>query len=461
MKANLLKNKTTTFILFAVVFLILAGQVKAATQIMTACTSAAFNSAYLAASNGDTILFPEGMCNISTWTEYSIAKQNLTIMGRGVDKTSITSTNTIFTTPGPAANGLRITGIRFNASSDIFILLINGTGSSPTIGTQNLRVDNCALYGNGGGRLIQTNNAQITGVADHNLLVNAYPFFIMGGYRDKTYPVSYPRPSGINNNGGFFIEDNTFSVTGTAAGEHQIIMNVGSSVVIRYNTFNFQAANSGLWEIIDTHGACYQSTHGTFLLEVYENNFNIPSGLEKLLGSEGGQLIVWNNRINITPSWPITMNQVEFCGSGCQSGMACSAYPCLDQTRYSGFWNNKKTCGSDMTNCSGGSVFAPISDCSIVQLNRDYYTTKSAYDTAMGSTYIPYQYPHPLTQAGQPTCTPGDANSDGNINISDVQTCINVILGTDITHQACSDMNTSSTVDITDCQAIINKILNP
>ena len=58
-------------------------------------------------------------------------------------------------------------------------------------------------------------------------------------------------------------------------------------------------------------------------------------------------------------------------------------------------------------------------------------------------------------------CTPGDANSDGNINISDVQTCINVILGTDTTHQACSDMNNSTTVDITDCQAIINKILNP
>jgi len=60
-----------------------------------------------------------------------------------------------------------------------------------------------------------------------------------------------------------------------------------------------------------------------------------------------------------------------------------------------------------------------------------------------------------------PTCTPGDANSDSNINISDVQTCINVILGTDTTHQACSDMNGNSTVDITDCQAIINKILNP
>ena len=74
--------------------------------------------------------------------------------------------------------------------------------------------------------------------------------------------------------------------------------------------------------------------------------------------------------------------------------------------------------------------------------------------------YVAYDYPHPLRNE-TPTCTPGDANSDSNINISDVQTCINVILGTDTTHQACSDMNSNSTIDITDCQAIINKILNP
>jgi len=62
-----------------------------------------------------------------------------------------------------------------------------------------------------------------------------------------------------------------------------------------------------------------------------------------------------------------------------------------------------------------------------------------------------------------PTCATADANSDGSINISDVQTCINVILGTDInaSHKTCSDMNSNSTVEISDCQAIINKILNP
>jgi len=69
---------------------------------------------------------------------------------------------------------------------------------------------------------------------------------------------------------------------------------------------------------------------------------------------------------------------------------------------------------------------------------------------------------HPLVSGEAPTCTPADANSDGSINISDVQTCINVILGTDTieSHRTCSDVNGGG-VNITDCQGIINKILNP
>jgi len=60
-------------------------------------------------------------------------------------------------------------------------------------------------------------------------------------------------------------------------------------------------------------------------------------------------------------------------------------------------------------------------------------------------------------------CATADANSDGSVNISDVQTCINVILETDTdqSHKTCSDMNGNSTVEISDCQGIINKILNP
>jgi len=100
-------------------------------------------------------------------------------------------------------------------------------------------------------------------------------------------------------------------------------------------------------------------------------------------------------------------------------------------------------------------------------LNESGFSQSSYFSTDKLGTTRPqgsawdigaYEY-----NSGQTTCTPGDANSDGNINISDVQTCINVILETDTdqSHKTCSDMNGDTNVNIADCQAIINKILNP
>ena len=56
---------------------------------MSACSSAAWDTAYAAASAGDTIAFPDGTCAV-TMTK-SIAKQNLTILGKGTSSgTTIT-----------------------------------------------------------------------------------------------------------------------------------------------------------------------------------------------------------------------------------------------------------------------------------------------------------------------------------------------------------------------------------
>jgi len=139
------------------------------------------------------------------------------------------------------------------------------------------------------------------------------------------------------------------------------------------------------------------------------------------------------------------------------TGMGCGTYAQMQAitscTNGTAYWATNQSC-SDVTALVGATTAGMRTNIIEGELYKCVGGKFVAY-------YKPYTYPHPLRNAFQPTCTPGDANSDGNINISDVQTCINVILGTDTTHQACSDMNTSSTVDITDCQAIINKILNP
>ena len=361
--------------------------------------SSSLTSAISSSSSGDIINIGSGSCSASG---VSVNKTNLIIQGQGIGSTILSSSGDVFSVSDQSANGLRITGMTVTGLNATVFFYAEGTGSTPKTGIQNLRIDHCAFSGTAG-YVVQSNAVNITGVADHNTYTGLYPFYIMGGYPDMNYSVSWPFPTGTAN--AFFIEDNTFYPDGSGnAGTHQTIQNLGSSLVVRYNTFEFASASTGLWEIIDTHGACYQSTHGTFLLEVYNNKFKIPSGLERSIGAEGGQLIIYNNFFSSNSSWPIQINEIAGCEGGCASGQTCSSYPCRDQVRYSYFWGNKKNCGSDMTNCSGGSDAGVANDCSsYIQLGRDYYTSQQ-------SGYTPYTYPHPLQSGGGDTTPPTITN---------------------------------------------------
>jgi len=70
-----------------------------------------------------------------------------------------------------------------------------------------------------------------------------------------------------------------------------------------------------------------------------------------------------------------------------------------------------------------------------------------------------------VSSASQPTCVTGDVNCDGSVNISDVQICINVILGVDIdtNHKTRCDVMDPGlnppTINILDIQRIMNMVL--
>ena len=53
---------------------------------------------------------------------------------------------------------------------------------------------------------------------------------------------------------------------------------------------------------------------------------------------------------------------------------------------------------------------------------------------------------------------PGDANGDGLVDISDVNSVINQMLGKEAMIPAC-DMNGDGKIDISDVNAVINKML--
>ena len=57
------------------------------------------------------------------------------------------------------------------------------------------------------------------------------------------------------------------------------------------------------------------------------------------------------------------------------------------------------------------------------------------------------------------TTTPGDVNGDGRVNVSDVSTLINMILGLEAMNQERADVNGDSKVNVSDVSALINIIL--
>lgn len=54
----------------------------------------------------------------------------------------------------------------------------------------------------------------------------------------------------------------------------------------------------------------------------------------------------------------------------------------------------------------------------------------------------------------------GDVNSDGRINVSDVATLINMILGLETMNQSRADVNGDGRVNVSDVSALINIILS-
>ncbi|MFH1322027.1 MAG: dockerin type I domain-containing protein, partial [Bacteroidota bacterium] len=51
----------------------------------------------------------------------------------------------------------------------------------------------------------------------------------------------------------------------------------------------------------------------------------------------------------------------------------------------------------------------------------------------------------------------GDVNTDGEVNIQDIQVCVNLILGGQYKKEA--DLDDNGSVDVEDLQAIVNLIL--
>lgn len=91
---------------------------------------------------------------------------------------------------------------------------------------------------------------------------------------------------------------------------------------------------------------------------------------------------------------------------------------------------------------------------------RYYVRARYAYLTASTGTtvqYTPYSLVRTFTYRD---CRQGDVNSDGLVNVSDVTTLINMILGTTATDATVADLNADGTINVSDVTTLINFILS-
>jgi hypothetical protein len=341
-------------------------QSKTITASSSALTSV--QSAVNAAITGDIIVIPSGS---RTWSgSLKIGKKSLTIQGKGIGSTILTTGTKGILLTGETANNLRITGIEFRSG---YQLIYAGGSGTPAQAVKNLRVDNCKFVTSN--VVIETHGA-VTGVFDHCTFQDSYGGRIYG----SNDPYARP-PYKLGTSDALFFENNTINVTTNGTPPHFIASNSHSKYVVRNNVFNYKKS---LWDVVDAHGACEVKGRGSATWEIYNNTFNIVSSMSRVIHLRGGQGVVFNNVFagSYTPLKPITITDYAKCNGPCTQ--SCTVYPCPDMINHAYFWNNKiRTTPVDPVNSCPG----------FIQMNRDYFLVTMP-------EYVPYLFPHPLTTGG-------------------------------------------------------------
>lgn len=292
----------------------------------SSCSQVAVQTAINSASNGDSVIVPQGNC---TWNaQVSIVNKQITVAGAGIDKTVITANITTGSRPGSfkvTQQPARITGFTFNgtAPTNGAHIVFEGTGDETAL----FRVDHCKFTVNSG-YAIMTWTPVSYGLIDNNTFTttNDHTFIDICGDRR----VSWGRASSLGTNKAVYIEDCTFTNSSTTANYRPVTTDSGARFVFRHNTVSNMA--------LDAHGYCGDGIAGTFSYEIYDNTWSLTSGknMFRWMFFRSGSGVVYNNAMTSSGSLIRHIDMTEYRAGGSDSctGAArscCSAYPCQDQ----------------------------------------------------------------------------------------------------------------------------------
>lgn len=376
--------------------------VHAATQTAASCSTSAVQTAVNAASDGDTVVIPDGSCawssGISTTKQILIRAQNFSSVSRGRSTQSVVITNN---SSGPlfqftSGNNYHVglTGIRFNeGSGNVNHIRFTGTGSKvPLVNDCYFEVKN--RFGN------QPDIAIIAWMSQGGVMWNSYVQGVGSGIGGQCCPegasilVNSPRAwesastmGSLDTTGtvNVYVEDSTFKNFGQSPD-----VDDNGRFVMRYSMVD---GASGL-----THG--FTSAKGGRHAEYYNNVFTTTTSNRNLPGRyfwlRAGTVLFTDNDVSVQNMGYGAPSLLDIGDNTNPSG-----YP---QARQPGWghngsgsvidpiyiWNNT---GAGAAKWSVESAWA-----SNVQQNREIYVNNGAKPG-----YSKYTYPHPLRTGGGST----------------------------------------------------------
>ncbi|MBN1185831.1 MAG: T9SS type A sorting domain-containing protein [Bacteroidales bacterium] len=272
---KLINNLTIIFLLC------ILSSVSCYAQIITAasCSQEDVLTALNLASDGDTIMIPEGQ---SIWrSSIDLKGKSINIFGAGIGKTIIidsTSSDwkqTIFWQATNAECVTRISGISFRGQSDARgVIYLSG---------KDFRIDHCEFEDLGYRAIMIFGNSN--GVIDHCTFRGVFrsSIAIMGDAH-----ASWAREHTLGTKNCVFIENCLFdypSIQDSAVDAYS-----GARYVFRYNTV--KNTNSG------HHGNDGGNPRSTMQFEFYNNQYNAESGVFNAIYIRGGSGVIFNNEFS-------------------------------------------------------------------------------------------------------------------------------------------------------------------
>jgi cysteine-rich repeat protein len=399
------------------------------------CSQTEVQSAIDSASDGDTVVVPNGNCVWSgvvednSHTKYGLLiDKGIFLKGGGIDNTVIGLNNPSGTKEGlflvTTDKPFRISGITMTSSTDssrqAYGIEIAG---SP----KNWRIDHLKISGFTYGTSTISVNRYTSGVIDHVQFTNIVAVGVdISGYTpgdgDSAGTQSWASPLSLGTANAVYVEDSSFirSNSSIASFGESVASNRGSRYVVRYS--NLQDTNPNAYSgPLDAHGYCTQNDRGSRSWEVYNNNISWAGNGHGMV-IRGGDGVAFNNVFSAPNGEAFRLFEeradvimCEYCGN--PSDPDCGSkinypedYPLKDQIN-AYFWNNTIS-----PNLASVYVYNNDYERLFIQENRDYYNNIQKPD------YTPYVYPHPLTliDASIPGLHPSDINQNGCVELAEM-----------------------------------------